>query len=79
MVRLNDAEVAEFVAASCLAQGVPVKVSDPSVLENVVALLGVGDGRAAARASGCRPPTLPGEGRRGIKASALEVTGATSA
>lgn len=45
MARLTDEEVAAFVAASCRAQGVPVKVTDPLVLGEVAVLLG-GRGRA---------------------------------
>jgi hypothetical protein len=36
---LSPAQVAEWLAASCAAQGVPVWVSDPQVLGRVAALL----------------------------------------
>lgn len=54
-------EVEEWTRASCLAQGVPVKVADPVLVGRVGALLGVGpgvrvaaDGRRAA--SGASAP-----------------------
>jgi hypothetical protein len=54
-------EVENWVRASCLAQGVPVKVADPVLVGRVGALLGVGSGvRAAAdgrrAASGASAP-----------------------
>ena len=36
--------VQAWVAASCAAQGVPEKVTDPVVIRKVAVLLGVGDG-----------------------------------
>lgn len=52
---LTPDEVAAFVAASCAAQGVAVKVSDPSVVRRVGALLGApGPGRARTRGAGAR-------------------------
>lgn len=55
-------EVENWVRASCLAQGVPVKVADPVLVGRVGALLGVGPGgrvaadgrRAASEASAPR-------------------------
>ncbi len=37
--KLTPAQVSEWLAASCAAQGVPVRVSDPQVLAKVAALL----------------------------------------
>jgi hypothetical protein len=37
--KLSPAQVAEWLAASCAAQGVPVRVSNPPVLAQVAALL----------------------------------------
>ena len=39
MPKLTPAEVAEWLAASCAAQGVPVRVADPQALAAVAALL----------------------------------------
>lgn len=38
---MTEQEVAEWVERSCAAQGVPVKITDPSVIRQVVILLGV--------------------------------------
>lgn len=52
---LTPDQVAAFVTASCAAQGVAVKVSDPSVVRRVGALLGApGTGRARTRRAGAR-------------------------
>lgn len=50
--------LASWVAASCAAQGVPVKVTDPTVLRRVGVLLGSAavEGRGRKR-SGTRPST----------------------
>jgi len=37
---LSADEVAAWVAASCAAQGLPVKVTDPGVVRRVAVLLG---------------------------------------
>jgi hypothetical protein len=59
---LGDAEVAAWVAASCAAQGVPVKVTDPTVVRRVGDLLGAsGRGRAQARQRGTAPTGAPSE------------------
>lgn len=56
--RLSDAEVAAWVAASCAEQGVPVKVTDPTVVRRVGALLGAApDGARARKRSGTRAPS----------------------
>ncbi len=54
---LSAAEVAAWVVASCAAQGLPVKVSDPGVVRRVGALLGApGAGsRAHPRSGSTRP------------------------
>ena len=39
MGKLTPAQVAEWLAESCAAQGVPVRVTDPQVLGQVAALL----------------------------------------
>lgn len=54
---LSDEEVASWVAASCAAQGVPIKVSDPGVVRRVGALLGgMPDGARGRKRSGTRGP-----------------------
>lgn len=45
--KFDPEQVAEWVRASCTAQGVPVVVSDPEVIRNVTALA---TGRIAAPA-----------------------------
>ena len=53
MGRLTGAELAAWVTASCLAQGVPTKVTDPHVLSHVGTLLTGRAGRTApARSAG---------------------------
>jgi hypothetical protein len=49
---LTDEEVAAWVEASCAAQGVPVKVTDPAVVRSVCVLLG---GRGAGRSRQATP------------------------
>lgn len=58
---LSANEVAAWVAASCAAQGVPIKVTDPTVIRRVGALLGAAEpaGRARKR-SGTRPAGVAG-------------------
>ncbi len=46
---LDPAAVAAWVLRSCQAQGVPVRVSDPTVLSHVRALVGVGEPAAGPR------------------------------
>ena len=63
-------EVEEWTRASCVAQGVPVKVADPVLVGRVGALLGVGSGvrvaadgrRAASGASAPRAAATAGRG-----------------
>ncbi len=55
---VSDAEVASWVAASCAAQGVPVKVTEPGVVRRVGALLGAApDGARGRKRSGTRAPS----------------------
>lgn len=59
---LSPADLAAFVEASCLRQGVPVRVTDAAVVARVVALLGVGV--AGRKRSGTAAPAaseLPDE------------------
>lgn len=50
---LTPEEVAAWVAASCAAQGVPVKVTDPTIVRRMGALLGAAsDGSRAHPRSG---------------------------
>lgn len=52
---LSPEELAAWVSASCAAQGVPVKVSDPTMVRRVGALLGAPDrGEAGSQRSGNR-------------------------
>lgn len=57
---LSGDELAAFVARSCAAQGVPVRVSDAGVVVRVVTLLGAGppapDLRAGRTAGPSQPP-----------------------
>lgn len=73
---MNPVDLAAWVARSCEAQGVPVKVTDPVTLRDVVVLLG-GSGGGASRvaASGTRVARLLPRGeRRGPAALALSQT-----
>src|SRR5437868_1195436 len=59
--RLTGEELAAWVASSCAAQGVPVKVTDPTVVRRVGALLGApAEGSRAQPRSGS---TRPADGR----------------
>jgi len=55
---LTSEALAAWVAASCAAQGVPVHLTDPLVIQKVVALMGgaAGGRRALARSAGPMPP-----------------------
>ncbi|GAB2767856.1 hypothetical protein GCM10027020_20870 [Nocardioides salsibiostraticola] len=52
---LTDEELAAWVTASCEAQGVPVRVTDPTVVRRVGTLLGAATaGTRARKRSGTR-------------------------
>ncbi len=50
MPTLTPEQVAAWLATSCAAQGVPVKVTDPQTLAKVAALLTPGGGGPRSRA-----------------------------
>jgi hypothetical protein len=53
--------VAAWVQASCAAQGVPIKVTDPTILRRVGVLLGaVSEGPRVRKRSGTRGPSGSG-------------------
>ena len=52
---LHRGEIAAWVASSCLAQGVPVKVTDPAMIRQVGVLLGAAPGGAGAQARSAAP------------------------
>jgi hypothetical protein len=55
---LDEAALAAWVEASCAAQGVPVKVTDPTVVRRVGVLLGAEpEGVRARKRSGTRTPS----------------------
>ena len=57
---LSEDELAAWVTASCAAQGVPVKVTDPTVVRRVGALLGAGvEGVRGRKRSGTRTASAP--------------------
>ena len=51
-----------WIAASCAAQGVPLRITDPVVLRQAVALLRAGVGRVGASA-----PARAGQVDRGVE------------
>ncbi|THJ00979.1 hypothetical protein E7Z54_11470 [Nocardioides sp.] len=54
---LDEAALAAWVESSCAAQGVPVKVTDPTVVRRVGGLLGASpEGVRARKRSGTRAP-----------------------
>lgn len=60
MGRLSPERVAAWVLASCQAQGVPLKVTDRTVVEQVSSLFGGASGRTApARQRGEGAPQAP--------------------
>lgn len=54
----TEAEIAAWVTASCQAQGVPVKVTDPAIIRHVGVLLGSAPERAGAQARSARTSPL---------------------
>jgi hypothetical protein len=68
---LSAEQVAAWVAASCAAQGLPVRVSDPVVVRQVGALLGAGSGggrerkRSGTRTAHGRVSVAPDDGHSG--------------
>lgn len=74
MGRLTDEQVAAWTVASCEAQGLPVAISDPTVVDQVAVLL---TGR-----SGRRPPeragALAGRSQPPDRADTVGVEDATS-
>lgn len=65
MGSVDLAAVADWVARSCIAQGVPVFVSDPGVLSRVRGVIAAGD-------AGARPPV---GGRAGAPAATAPTPG----
>ena len=49
MARLSGDELAAWVAASCARSGVPLRITDPVAIRDVVVLLQGRDGRHAAQ------------------------------
>jgi hypothetical protein len=71
--KLSPAQVSEWLAASCAAQGVPVRVSDPQVLAQVAVLLPppvAGPGTARSAGGG-------GPGRRHTRQTARTRDGSS--
>lgn len=55
---LTPEELAEFVERSCEASGVPVKVTDARVIDDVAALLAAGTGGDGRQPGHARPDGL---------------------
>ena len=64
MGRIDPAALADWVTRSCATQGVPVFVSDPTVLARVRALVGAGEPDAGPHRGPRRlaAPTAPTSG-----------------
>ena len=65
---IDRQKLAAWVEASCAAQGVPVRVTDPGVIARIGVLLGAApgtDGRGSGRstAAASEPPDGPNPGR----------------
>lgn len=73
MARLSGEELAAWVSESCAAQGVPVFVTDPTVLGRVGALLGGGPGAPARRASAEEAPRRPLQAPPNVDAGRVEA------
>lgn len=78
---LSAEEVAALVEASCAAQGVPAKVTDPSLVRRVGALLGgpVGGSRAHPRSGSTRAAAGRSVAPHDGDAGGVELAGALSA
>ncbi len=77
---LSASEVAAWVAASCEAQGVPVKVTDVGIVRNVCVLLGgVAPGDRPALKRRWRPVRPASEPPAGFDALGVEGLGASDA
>lgn len=78
---LTAEELARFVAESCSAQGVPIKVTDIAVVRQVTALLGgaPADPRARARSAGARTAGAPSQSPDGLNTAGVEALGASNA
>lgn len=80
MGRLSGAELAAWVAASCEAQGLPVKVTDSAVLRGVSVLLGGSAlGGRPARSGGRRPVRGASEAPDGLNPVGVERLGSDDA
>ena len=76
MGRLTDSEVAAWVAASCAAQGLPVKVTDVATVSDVCVLLGGGaPGDRPARQRGRRPVRAVLEPPPGVDTAGIDGLG----
>jgi hypothetical protein len=71
--RLSWEQLAEWVSASCVAQGVPVFVTDPTVLGRVGSLLGGRPGAPARRASTEEAPGRRLQAPTDVDAGRVEV------
>lgn len=78
---LSSKELAAWVAGSCAAQGVPVKVTDPTVVRRMAALLGAGSGgvRGAPHGGVAQPSGLDLVAPDDPDASGIDATTARGA
>jgi hypothetical protein len=74
----TEAEIAAWVASSCQAQGVPVKVTDPAIIRQVGVLLGSAPERAGAQARSARTRPLGVESEAPLDVDAGGVKGPDS-
>ena len=72
MARLSRDELVAWVSASCAAQGVPVFVTDPTVLGRVGLLLGGRPGAPARRGSASEAAGRPLETPADVDAGRVE-------
>jgi hypothetical protein len=73
MAGLNSEQLAQWVSASCAAQGVPVFVTDPTVVGRVGSLLGGRPGAPARRASTEEAPGRRLQAPADVDAGRVEV------